>query len=191
MPDAYDYPVRSCFRCFIGEFTVKNFVIFVLALSAFCVVPHSSFAADKARQEAVAERGADVMPFDLEATTHIFTKIEMGGIQQVIVKNASDTTQIGLIRKHLKKIAAQFSKGDFSDPSHIHGTEMPGLAELKTAQPGEIKIHYRQLKKGAEISYMTNNPKLVEALHQWFDAQLADHGKDAMAGHDHSMMHPQ
>jgi hypothetical protein len=23
----------------------------------------------------------------------------------------------------------------------------------------------------------------VAALHQWFDAQLADHGKDAMAGH--------
>ena len=177
-------------RRLIGEFIVKSFVIFILTLSAICFVPYSSFAADKARQEVVAERGAGVMPFDLKATTHIFTKIKKGGTQQVVVKNASDATQIALIRKHLKKIAAQFSRGDFSDPSHIHGTEMPGLAELKTAQPGEIKIRYRKLKKGAEIIYTTKNPKLVEALHQWFDAQLADHGNDAMAGHDHSMMHP-
>lgn len=170
---------------------MKSFVIFILTLSAICFVPYSSFAADKTRQEAVAERGADVMPFDLNATTHIFTKIKTGGIQQVVVKNASDTTQIGLIRKHLQKIAAQFSRGDFSDPSQIHGTEMPGLAELKAAQPGEIRIQYRELKKGAEIIYSTKNPKLVEALHKWIDAQLADHGKDAMSGHDHSMMHPQ
>jgi hypothetical protein len=26
-------------------------------------------------------------------------------------------------------------------------------------------------------------------LRQWFDAQLSDHGSDAMAGHDHSKMH--
>jgi hypothetical protein len=178
-------------RRFIGEFIVKSFVIFILTLSAICFVPYSSFAADETRQEVVAEHGAGVMPFDLKATTHIFTKIKMGGIQQVVVKNPADATQIALIRKHLKKIAAQFSRGDFSDPSRIHGTEMPGLAELNAAQPGEIKIQYRKLNMGAEIIYTAKNPKLVEALHKWFDAQLADHGKDAMAGHDHSMMHPQ
>lgn len=170
---------------------MKNIALFVLTIIAICIAPNISFAADKTRQEAVAERGVDVMPFDLKATTHIFTKERMGGIQRVVVKNASDATQIGLIREHLKKIAAQFSKGEFSGPTRIHGAEMPGLAELKAAQPGEIKIQYRELKTGAEIIYTTKNPKLVAALHQWFDAQLADHGNDAMAGHDHSMMHPQ
>jgi hypothetical protein len=170
---------------------VKNIASIVLAIIVICLAPDFSFAADKTRQEAVAERGADVMPFDLKATTHIFTKSSMGGTQQVVVKNASDTEQIGLIREHLKMIAAQFSKGEFSDPTRIHGAAMPGLAELKAAQPGEIKINYRKLKAGAEIIYMTQNPKLVVALHKWFDAQLADHGHDAMAGHDHSKMHPQ
>jgi hypothetical protein len=170
---------------------VKNIASFVLAITVICLALDFSFAADITRQEAVAERGADVMPFDLKATTHIFTKSSMGGTQQVVVKNASDTEQIGLIREHLKMIAAQFSKGEFSGPTRIHGAAMPGLAELKAAQPGEIKINYRKLKAGAEIIYMTQNPKLVVALHKWFDAQLADHGNDAMAGHDHSMMHPQ
>jgi hypothetical protein len=170
---------------------VKNTAWYVLTTIVLFLAPNFSFAADKTRQEVVAERGADVMPFDLKATTHIFTKNRMGGIQQVVVKDASDIAQIGLIREHLKKITAQFSKGDFSDPTHIHGAEMPGLAELKAAQPAEIKIQYREFKTGAEIVYTTKNPKLVAALHQWFDAQLADHGNDAMAGHGHSMMHPQ
>lgn len=155
------------------------------------IAPDPSFAQDKTRQEAVAERGADVMPFDLKATTHIFTKRKKGGIQQVVVKNTNDVAQIGLIREHLKKIATQFSKGDFSGPARIHDAAMPGLAELKAAQPADIRIQYRELKTGAEIIYSSKNPKLVEALHKWFDAQLADHGHDAMAGHDHSMMHTQ
>lgn len=151
---------------------MKNIALFVLTIIAICIAPNVSFAADKTRQEAVAERGVDVMPFDLNATTHIFTKERMGGIQRVVVKNASDATQIGLIREHLKKIAAQFSKGEFSGPTRIHGAEMPGLAELKAAQPGEIKIQYRELKTGAEIIYTTKNPKLVAALHQWFVRNL-------------------
>jgi hypothetical protein len=168
---------------------VKNIALFVLTITVICFTTHGAFAAEITRQEAVAERGVDVMPFDLKATTHIFTKKSMGGIQQVVVKNLSDAAQIGLIREHLKKIAEQFSNGDFSGPTHIHGAEMPGLAELQAAQPGAIKIQFRELKTGAEIIYSTKNPKLVAALHQWFDAQLADHGNDAMAGHEHSMMH--
>ena len=60
---------------------------------------------------------------------------------------------------------------------------MPGLAALKAARPGQIAIAYTDLKDGAELSYITANAALVSALHQWFDAQLADHGKDAMTGH--------
>ncbi|CAN0625949.1 protein of unknown function [Burkholderia multivorans] len=66
---------------------------------------------------------------------------------------------------------------------------MPGLALLRVAQPGELKIRYRDLPNGGEIAYRTDKPCLVTALHQWFDAQLTDHGHDAMAGHDPGMMH--
>ena len=66
---------------------------------------------------------------------------------------------------------------------------MPGLAVLRTAQPGELKIRYRDVANGGEIVYRANDPRLVAALHAWFDAQLSDHGHDAMAGHDPGMMH--
>jgi len=141
--------------------------------------------ADAQRQAEVANRGKDVMPFALAATTHIFTKSAEGGVQRVVTKKSSDKTQVKLVRQHLHEIRDQFLQGDFSGPSHIHGQEMPGLAELKAAKPGHIDIAYRDVKAGAELTYKTSDVFLVAALHQWFDAQLSDHGKDAMEGHAH------
>jgi hypothetical protein len=89
------------------------------------------------------------------------------------------------VRQHLRDIQTQFLKGDFSGPSHIHGNEMPGLAELKAAKPGHVTIEYKDVVGGAELTYRTADANLVSALHSWFDAQLSDHGADAMAGHHH------
>jgi hypothetical protein len=142
--------------------------------------------ATEGRVDEVAKRGAHVMPFNLEQTIHIFSKTEKGGLQQVIVKDSSDAKQIRLIREHLSKISQAFKQGDFSDPARIHGQDMPGSAELRTAQPGRIKIVYRELPDGAEIDYSTNDTKLAEAIHQWFNAQLSDHARHAVPGHpDH------
>ena len=152
---------------------------------AICLLPLLSHAADSQRQAEVAKLGADVMPFSLKATTHIFTKTAEGGTQRVVAKNASDAEQVKLVREHLHGIQAQFLKGDFSGPSHIHGSDMPGLAELKAAKPGQIAIVYRDVEGGAELGYRTTDARLVGALHTWFDAQLSDHGADAMAGHHH------
>lgn len=146
---------------------------------------HMAAMADAQRQAEVANRGKDVMPFALAATTHIFTKNAEGGVQRVVAKKSSDKTQVKLVRQHLHEIRDQFLQGDFSGPSHIHGQEMPGLAELKAAKPGQIDIAYRDVKAGAELTYKTSDVFRVAALHQWFDAQLSDHGKDAMEGHAH------
>jgi hypothetical protein len=146
---------------------------------------HMKMMADAQRQAEVSRLGKDVMPFTLAATTHIFAKDETGGTQQVVTKAAGDEAQIKLVRQHLQDIQAQFLKGDFSGPTHIHGHTMPGLADLQTAKPGQIAIEYRDIKEGAELTYKTSDAKLVAALHKWFDAQLSDHGKDAMEGHAH------
>ncbi len=137
------------------------------------------------RQAEVAERGKDVMPFDLSATVHIFTKSKSGGVQRVVARKKSDTKQVQLTREHLKEIQGQFLKGDFSGPTHIHGAQMPGLAELQAATTGQIAIEYKEVKGGAELSYKISDAQLVAALHKWFDAQVSDHGKDAMKGHNH------
>jgi hypothetical protein len=148
---------------------------------------HAAHMAEMAREQqqaGVAGRGQDVMPFSLPATTHIFTKSAAGGVQQVVARKATDVAQVKLVRQHLRQIRQQFLQGDFSGPAHIHGHDMPGLAELKAARPGEIAIAYGDVEGGGQLAYSTSQPALVAALHRWFDAQLSDHGKDAMAGHE-------
>lgn len=168
---------------------MKKLELFLFAAAVISSGTTFSIAAqDMTRQGIVAQRGADIMPFDLNATTHVFTKTTNGGVQQVIAKDANDSGQISLVRNHLKAIRAQFAKGDFSGPTHIHGAGMPGLAELEEA-PSEVSVQYREINTGAELVYSSENPRLVSAIHRWFDAQLSDHGSDAMAGHDHRMMH--
>lgn len=103
------------------------------------------FAAEPAseqRLDEVAERGAHVMPFDLEKTVHIFSKTDTGGIQQVIAKDKADSKQISLIRLHLSQIAEEFQRGDYSNPENIHDATMPGLAELKAARIGKINAPF-------------------------------------------------
>jgi len=170
------------------ERSMKMFVSFAVAcVTAAAALP--AVAADAQRQADVARRGADVMPFNLKATTHIFTKSADGGVQRVVAKNAADAGQVKLVREHLHEIQMQFLKGDFSGPTHVHGAQMPGLAKLKAATPGEIAVACQDVDAGAELVYRTTNPQLVEALHEWFDAQLSDHGADAMAGHAHHPEH--
>ena len=158
---------------------------FHLGLAAFASVLLTTHAADLPRQAEVASRGADVMPFDLKATNHIFTKTPSGGTQRVVARDVRDAAQTRLVREHLRDIQQQFRKGDFSGPTHIHGADMPGLAELSMSKPGAITVDYRETAGGAELIYRTSDAKLVAALHRWFDAQLSDHGPDAMQGHEH------
>lgn len=157
----------------------------LLALAAAAALAAPAGAADAQRQAEVARRGPDVMPFSLKATQHVFTKTPDGGVQKVVARQASDAEQVRLVRAHLRDIRTQFLQGDFSGPAHIHGKEMPGLAQLQAARPGQIAIDYKDVAGGAELDYRTSDARLVQALHRWFDAQVSDHGPDAMAGHPH------
>ena len=130
------------------------------------------------RQQQIAERGERVMPFSLDATTHVFDGDSRGGVQRVVAKDASDAREIRLIREHLRKEAVAFGRGSFADPAAIHGGDMPGLAELR-AGFRKIVVRYRDLPNGGEISYRTSDLKLAAAVRAWFAAQLRDHGRDA------------
>ena len=134
--------------------------------------------AGPSRQAEVAERGAAVMPFDLERTTHRFSKTDTGGVQTVVADQPQDTAQIDLIRGHLAEEVDRFRRGDFTDPGRIHGAEMPGLGALR-AHGGRITIDYAPTPEGGRVTYVTGDAELRAALHHWFDAQVGDHGRHA------------
>jgi len=134
------------------------------------------------REDAVRARGAEVMPFHLADTIHVFEKTETGGVQRVKARDGH-ADEVPMIRTHLRKIADSFAQHDFSGPAHVHGEAMPGLAELRSAKDGELTVTFREIDAGAEVTYWGATPQMRDAIHRWFDAQLADHGHDAM-GHD-------
>jgi hypothetical protein len=152
--------------------------IVVMVITMLGLLESIGLCASPSRQEEVAAKGAKIMPFDLEQTMHHFQPLDNGGLQTVTVKDPSNSTQIALIQAHLKEEAEKFQRGDFSDPAHIHGEDMPGLAALQTGAE-HIDVQYTALPNGAQIRYSTEDPALVMALHQWFAAQRADHGHHA------------
>jgi hypothetical protein len=130
------------------------------------------------RQAEVADRGAEVMPFALDATTHRFTPTADGLVQTVIADDPGDREQAALVRQHLADEAERFRRGDYGDPAAIHGDDMPGLAELE-ADPTAITIELTAVPAGAELTFATDDDALVGALHRWGEPQISDHGAHA------------
>ena len=133
------------------------------------------------KQDEVAARGRQVMPFDLDKTTHRFTPVNDGLLEEVTADDPSDAEQARLVREHLTREAERFRGGDYSDPTRIHGKDMPGLAELERGA-GRIEISYRQIGAGASLRFRTEDSALVKALHAWGEAQVSDHGSHAEQG---------
>ena len=156
-----------------GIFRAAKVVVILLLLSG-----SATFA--QTVQEHVHQMAHSVMPFDMSKTLHIFRMTESGGVQRVIARDAKDTEQITFIRQHLKHEAEKFQRGDYSDPSRLHGLDMPGLEDLQAGGAG-IKVSYAALPLGAELTFETTDIHLLTAIHRWFGAQLSEHGADAKA----------
>lgn len=118
------------------------------------------------------------MPFDLGRTTHIFEMTENGGVQQVVANDPNDDAQIALVQQHIQHEVMMFSAGNFSDPTSLHGDEMPGVKEL-SAGAAQIRIEYAALPDGAQITFTSQDLRLITAIHRWFGAQLSDHASGA------------
>jgi len=151
----------------------------VIGIAACATDDNSNATVD--RQAEVAERGEDVMGFDLDATVHRFSPNDTGGIEDVTARDPGDQEEIADVRAHLSAEAERFSAGDFSAPGAIHGGDMPGLQELEAAG-SLLTVDYTTLPDGARITYSSTDPDVVNVLHDWFDAQLTDHGDDAEHG---------
>jgi hypothetical protein len=158
----------------------RRLITATLALVTLVALSACSGGSDStsSRQDRVAARGAAVMPFDQRRTTHVFRATTTGGVQRVVAKDAGDHEQITLVREHLRTEASRFRVGDFTDPMAIHGMQMPGLDVLRR-DAARVQVTYTAIPRGAQISYTTAEPRLVTALHEWFDAQLMDHGSNA------------
>lgn len=159
----------------------ESLQVLCIALTiAGLVCAGSTAAYAQSRQEHIHNMAHSVMPFDISKTMHIFKMTEFGGVQKVVSRDPGDSDQIALIRQHLQHEAKMFQAGNYSDPTKLHGADMPGLKELKDGA-SRIKVTYAKLPLGAEIKFETTDIHLLTAVHRWFGAQLSEHGADARA----------
>ncbi len=153
--------------------------ILALITAVILLLVHAPILAETT-QEMVHHMSHRVMPFDMSKTIHVFRMTESGGVQKVLARDPGETGQIVLIRQHLRHEAKKFAQGDYSDPTKLHGSDMPGLAELR-ANAAQVKVAYAELPTGAQLTFATKDLSMLTAIHRWFGAQLSEHGADARA----------
>ena len=124
---------------------------------------------------AMNHRGADVMGFDQEKTTHHFLLYEDGGAIDVAVKSASDTVNRDAIRAHLPHVAGLFGHGNFESPMIVHDTKkVPGTAEMARLKD-KITYTYVETPSGGRVDITTSDAAGVAAVHEFLRFQITDH----------------
>lgn len=127
---------------------------------------------------------SSLVPYDAQQALESFSKTVHGGVMHIVAKSADNTQQIKLIQQYLRQTAAEYKKGDFSSTERFHGSDMPGLAQMKSAKADDIRYDYQALPNGGQIHFSTEYPHLLNALHNWFDAQIKEHGSAALPEHE-------
>src|SRR5581483_4449549 len=120
------------------------------------------------------ERGAHVMGFDQQKTTHHFHLDPDGGAIDVSANDPDDQADIKAARAHLPHIAKMFGEGDFSAPVLVHATNVPGTADLARLKD-RLSYRYEETPRGGRVNILTADPDALAALHTFLRFQIADH----------------
>lgn len=119
-------------------------------------------------------RGAQVMGFDQDKTSHHFFLHDDGGAIDVSVKDAADRTNLDAIRAHLPHIVVMFGEGNFEAPMTVHGTTVPGTPEMKKVKD-TITWKYEETARGGRVNITTANADALKAVHAFLRYQITDH----------------
>ncbi len=126
---------------------------------------------------AVNARGEHAMGFSQTQTTHHFLLRPDGGVIQVEVNDATDTTNRDQIQQHLAHIAEMFAAGDFQTPMLVHEQIPPGVPEMKRLRAA-IKFVYEATAQGGRVRITTDDPHALAAVHEFLRFQIKDHQTD-------------
>ena len=130
----------------------------------------------------VQSRGAGVMGVDQYTSAHVFESLPDGG--RIILERPSigDTAGIRTIRAHMREIAGQFRRGDFTAPFLVHAQAVPGTPEMARLAT-VIEYVAADRPRGAELRLTTRDPAALKAIHEFLAFQRADHRAAGHEGH--------
>jgi hypothetical protein len=120
-------------------------------------------------------RGAMVMGFDQNRTTHHFYLYSDGGAIDVSVKDPDDASNRDAIRSHLPHIATMFGHGEFDAPMLVHDTRnVPGVAVMSTRNE-QIVYRYTETSAGGRVDIRTSDVDALAAIHEFLRYQIGEH----------------
>jgi hypothetical protein len=122
---------------------------------------------------ALQKRGAQVMGVDQYTSSHRFEALVDGGRIE-LVRDVADAAGVRTIREHLRTVAHQFARGDFSASATVHDRPVPGTAVMR-ARRRMIRYEFRPLPRGGEVRIRTRDPEALRAIHEFLAFQRADH----------------
>lgn len=149
-------------------------LVAALTIAAATVVGAQQTSTPSQHHAEVNKRGAHYMGFDQEKTAHHFYLYDDGGAIDVSVKTATDQTNLAAVRSHLPHIAMMFAQGHFDTPMLVHGTQVPGSADLAKLKD-RLTYKFVETPLGGRVDVVTADSAALAALHEFLRFQIADH----------------
>lgn len=120
-------------------------------------------------------RGAMVMGFDQERTTHHFVLYQDGGAITITVNDIADVKNRDAIRSHLPHIATLFGTGRFDAPMIVHDSaDVPGTRVL-ARRSDAVRYVYAETSGGGRIDIITTDREALAAVHEFLIFQITEH----------------
>jgi hypothetical protein len=135
---------------------------------------HEAHLAQMKKDADLKARGALVMGFDQDKTTHHFLLTSDGGIIEVGVNDPSDIVSRDAIRSHLKDIARGFARGDFTMPFATHNEVPPGVKAIQQ-RAGSITFRYEDTAGGGRVVIRTADRQARTAIQEFLRYQIREH----------------
>jgi hypothetical protein len=131
---------------------------------------------------AVQARGAQVMGVDQYTSQHVFETLPDGGRIVLDRADGGDSAGVGVIRAHMRTIAAAFARGDFAAPGLVHAQLVPGTATMADRR-AHLRYAAVDRPKGAEVRIQTTDSAALAAVHAFLAFQREDHRAAGHEGH--------
>jgi len=126
----------------------------------------------------VQQRTQQVVPYALDQTQLTFTRTVHAAFSMLSpISRQYPANKIDPGKS--TKMANDFRRGDFLWRTNTW-RRYAGASAVKKAETDDIKYEYKELPNGAQIHYSTEYPQYVQALHEWFDAQMSEHGNEVI-----------
>jgi hypothetical protein len=109
-----------------------------------------------------------------DVSAHHFRLFRDGGAIELRADDPHDAATVSAIRKHLRKVAAAFTKNDFSTPVFVHGRPPDGVDTMKRLRD-RIRYRYESVDAGGRIRVTTSDQVALAAIHDFLKFQIAEH----------------